>query len=179
MQSVTHMHVLILLFQIEIMRDFSEILGPKVISVLSTKCLKSLILQASKGCRQTARESILQLHDFKEKLAEMSMHYIISFAVASFVLSYILTMIYVHVHIDFVIPEEHESLLDEFESNFDTLFMRQVREDNLARVRTLIQSNLHHTIQIFPDDASFYMDSNTDELILQRNPYEHQAYTIR
>lgn len=54
------------------MRDMAEVLGPKMVSQLSTKCLKSLILQESNGSKQRAKDNILQLHQFREELKDMS-----------------------------------------------------------------------------------------------------------
>jgi hypothetical protein len=75
--------------------------------------------------------------------------------------------------------EEHEGVFDEFEANFECLFMRQVREDTLARVRTLIKGDLHHTIDALPDDDSVFVDSNADDLPTRKSPYLQESYTIR
>lgn len=76
-------------------------------------------------------------------------------------------------------PEEHESVFDEFEANFECLFMRQVREDTLARIRTLIKSDMHHTIEALPSDDSVFVDSNEEEFPTKKCPYLQESYTIR
>jgi hypothetical protein len=54
------------------MQDMAEVVGPKMVNQLSAKCLKSLILQESNGSKEKARENILQLHEFREQLKEIS-----------------------------------------------------------------------------------------------------------
>ena len=54
------------------MQNFGELLGPKLVNQLSAKCLTALILQESKGSKEQARENITHLHEFREKLSELS-----------------------------------------------------------------------------------------------------------
>jgi hypothetical protein len=70
--------------------------------------------------------------------------------------------------------------LEEFESNFDGLFMNQLREDVLANIRQLIKSDVHQTIQIQPKEITS-KESLTPEKAaeLNRNPFVQQQYKIR
>ncbi len=54
------------------MLNFGEIIGSKLVNQLNTKCLTSLLLQESKGSKEQARENIAHLHEFRDKLKELS-----------------------------------------------------------------------------------------------------------
>ncbi len=58
--------------------------------------------------------------------------------------------------------------------------MMQVRQDILSQIRGLIKADVHQTIEKLPDSASFYKDSDAEDVFaLHRNPFMQERYTIR
>jgi hypothetical protein len=108
------------------MQDFGELLGAKLVSQLFKTCLQTLILERSGGDKEKALQDVKQLRELRYNLSQL----------------------------DFEISTESELLLEEFESNFDGLFMNQLREDVLAKIRQLIKADVHQTVQISPEDIS-------------------------
>jgi len=79
---------------------------------------------------------------------------------------------------DFRISDE--SRFDEFENNFELLFMNQVREDIMKRIRCLIKADIHQTFKKPTDNMSFYKDSDCKEAFaLQRNQFLQEGFVIR
>lgn len=66
--------------------------------------------------------------------------------------------------------DEPEIKLEDFESNFDGLFMNQLRVDLLAKIRTLVKSDVNQTIQV-------KLSNQQAENL--RNPFHDHQFKIR